>query len=79
MEIELKINPQVSGSGQIYEVIHKQEHIGRIWERPTSIDSENRWGWIVLETSKFGPVAPPSGRAASLEEAKAKFQKAFIF
>jgi hypothetical protein len=79
MEVELKMNPDVSGNGEIYEVIHKQERIGRIWELPTAIVPENKWGWMVLDARTFGSVASPSGRAATLEQAKTDFQRAFIF
>jgi hypothetical protein len=79
MELDLKINPQVSGYGEIYEVSHAQQWIGRIWERPTSIAPEKRWGWMVLQTQKLGPIMSPSGMAATLEQAKAALRETFIF
>jgi hypothetical protein len=80
MQIELTINPQISGAGKVYEVTEGQERIGRIWERPTAIDPANKWVWAIIETQarRFASVLLPAGTAATLDDAKAQFERAFL-
>jgi hypothetical protein len=80
MQVELELNPQLSGSGKVYEVTHGQNRVGRIWERPASINPANKWGWIVIETSarRFGAVVLPSRNAATIDDAKAQIEAAFL-
>ena len=80
MAVELTLNQEISGAGQIFEVSCGEERIGRIWERPSTVDPSNRWAWTVMFVPRntLNAVPLPVGNAATLEDAKTQIEAAFL-
>jgi hypothetical protein len=78
MEIKIKVIPQFSANGQVYDATHQQEGIGGVWERPTSVDQAKRWVGLESPPGRFNAVLLPSGNTATIEEAKTDLQTAFV-